>query len=409
MHLTSMALRNIGRNTRRSVLSGIAIGVSALAIVFVFSLLNGMRDNLFNNVRDFVSGDVRIRHQDFETYEHLSPLHLAVEHAETLRGRIVNLPEVESAVARINFSGAIYKQSADEAETLPIHGVGIDFSQEERYMRIGTFLHTGRLPAPEKNEAFIGEGFASHHGFSLGDAITVLAPTRTRGSNAFTVKVVGIGALPFQAVNTRTLFIPLARARHFVRMGDAASEILIKGTPHTSARQVAAAVAPLAPPPLTANSWQEVGLAYSYIQVATVSYIIIALIFFLLASTVIINTTMMVIFERIREIGTLSAMGMNPRTLVRLFFLEALFIGALGALAGVVGGTILSAAFATSGIDFSASIQGVDIEFSNIIYPRPTALISLIVFGYSVAVSALTTVIPSTRSARIKPIEALHA
>jgi len=65
-------------------------------------------------------------------------------------------------------------------------------------------------------------------------------------------------------------------------------------------------------------------------QYARTAYDVIALVFFLLASTVIVNTTMMVIFERMREIGTVAAMGMTPREIVRLFFLEAFFIGAIG-------------------------------------------------------------------------------
>ena len=402
-----MALRNISRNLRRSLLSAVAITVSAVAIVFAFSFLNGIRINLITNVQNFVSGDIRIRHKDYDTYEYLSPLHLAVEEARRQQAQIEVLPEITQAAVRINFPALFYVRG-NNSESIPVQGLGLDFAEEERFMEIGSFVQEGRLPIADRNEALIGEGFAKRHNLTIGDTITLLTTTKTRGSNAFTVQVVAIGQMPFNQVNNNIIFIPFERAQYFLRMGDAASEILIKRSTANSEEEALQAVQATLIGNNDARSWREIGLAYTYIQTATISYLIIALIFFLLASTVIINTTMMVIFERIREIGTLSAMGMNPPTLVRLFFLEALFISILGALIGTVGGSVLSAILGTTGIDMGSQLQGVDIEFSNIIYPRPTFLISLLVFIYSVIISALATLLPSSRSARIRPVEALR-
>ena len=61
MKLSQVALRNIGRNKRRSILSGIAIGVAAMAIVILFALIDGMQEDLSSNLHDFYSGMVRIR------------------------------------------------------------------------------------------------------------------------------------------------------------------------------------------------------------------------------------------------------------------------------------------------------------------------------------------------------------
>ncbi len=409
--LTAMAFRNISRNRRRSILSAIAIAVSALAIVFAFSLMNGLLSDLVGNVQNFVSGDIRIRHRDFDTYEYLTPLHLSVVEARNLQQQVEALPEVASAVTRISFPAVMYLSrsgGSESSESIPLQGIGVDFIHEERYQELSSLLRNGRLPNANSNEALIGSGFASRNNLIIGDSFTVLTTTRTRGSNAFTLEIVGIAQLPYNSLDSRAMLIPYDRAQYFLRMEEGATEILVKRAPSSSEEEALAAVNAVLEGPSEARSWRDIGLAFTYIQTATISYAIIALIFFLLASTVIVNTTMMVIFERIREIGTLSAMGMNPRTLVRLFFIEALFISIIGALCGALGGTLLSAIFGNIGIDFTNQLQGVDFEISNIIYPRPTALISLLVFLYSVVVSALATLLPSTRSARIRPVEALR-
>ena len=406
--LTTMAFRNISRNRRRSILSAIAIAVSALAVVFAFSLMNGLLSDLVGNVQNFVSGDIRIRHRDFDTYEYLAPLHLSVEDAASLQQQVEALPEVASAVTRISFPALMYLSRSEDSESIPLQGIGVDFIHEERYQELSSLLRDGRLPNANSNEALIGSGFANSNNLTIGDSFTVLATTRTRGTNAFTLEIVGVAQLPYSSLDNRAIFMPYDRAQFFLRMEDGATEILVKRSPTSSGEETLTAVNAVLGGQNVARSWRDIGLAFTYIQTATISYSIIAFIFFLLASTVIVNTTMMVIFERIREIGTLSAMGMNPRTLVRLFFIEALFISVIGALCGALGGTLLSAILGNSGIDFTNQLQGIDFEISNIIYPRPTFLISLLVFLYSVVVSALATLIPSTRSARIQPVEALR-
>jgi putative ABC transport system permease protein len=136
---------------------------------------------------------------------------------------------------------------------------------------------------------------------------------------------------------------------------------------------------------------------------------VIALVFFLLASTVIINTTMMVIFERMREIGTVAAMGMTPQEIVRLFFLEAFYIGAIAAFVGVVLGIAVTIPLSKTGIDLTQSMGGVDLEINPVIYPRLNIRSTVFVFFYSTAIASLASFIPSRRAAKIEPVEALRA
>ena len=88
MKLSIIALRNITRNKRRSLLSGIAIAISTLIIVFMFSLIEGMKADMSRNIFTYVSGHIRVRNAEYEQYETLNPLHLGIqEHTEVLESR----------------------------------------------------------------------------------------------------------------------------------------------------------------------------------------------------------------------------------------------------------------------------------------------------------------------------------
>ena len=160
---------------------------------------------------------------------------------------------------------------------------------------------------------------------------------------------------------------------------------------------------------LSVQVWTRVGIAAGYMRFARSAYDVIALVFFILASTVIVNTTMMVIYERMREIGTVAAMGMTPREIVRLFFLEAFYIGVIAAFIGVMLGIGITIPLSKVGIDLTQSMQGVDMEINPVVYPQLNIRSTVFIFFYSTIIASLASFIPSRRAAKIQPVEALRA
>ena len=196
-------------------------------------------------------------------------------------------------------------------------------------------------------------------------------------------------------------------------MPDQVTDLLVKTTGETdpveTASALESALASLSDTPLVAEAWTQLRTSYSFMEIADVTYAIMALFFFVLGSSVIVNTTMMVIYERTREIGTLSAMGMEGRQLIRMFFIEAVMIAAAGAAAGVFLGIAITAPFSILGLDMGASFEGIDFEVSNVLYPKINLRSTVFVFFYSVTVAALASLLPSRRAARVSPAEALRS
>jgi putative ABC transport system permease protein len=414
MKLAKIAFRNIMRNRRRSILSGSAIMVATMSIVLLFGMMEGMLDDMARNEKRYQSGAVNIRNAEFVKYERLNPSHLVIKDAEDKVKTLESYPWVTSLSKRINFAGRIYH---DDRE-YNVMGKGVDFTREKDFQQIEEALVRGRFPEPGKREAVIGIKLAEKIGLDLTDStpdkITILTMKSNRTSKHFTVEVVGLVAFPVSALNSTTLMIPLDTAQDLLLMDNALSEILLmvdeKAVSVNEAARILRDDLGSKFPDLAIQSWIETNLIFSMLNLAANVYNVFAAFFFVLGSSVIINTTIMVILERMKEIGTLGAMGMKGKELTRLFFLEAFFISVMGAFTGVVIGIVLILTVGKAGIPLGTMVEGLEgFSMSNYLYLALSIKSTVVVFFYSVAVSSLATFIPSRRAAKIEPVEALRA
>lgn len=431
MKLWRIALRNVARNKRRSLLSGSAIAVATLSVVLMFSLLGGMLGDLVSTTLTYDSGHARIRHAEYGRYETLSPVHLAVTGAGTLAARLQELPQVTGVLPRVRFAGAIYREDRNHGA----FGLGLDFAREievararlpqmsgsgagaaslEEFARAWQLaVHGGSLPRAGERELLIGAALAEELGLAVGDKLTILTRTALLSTQAWTFTVSGVIGFPIGGMR-RLLLAPLDVVQRFLKLsaGDGVTEILLYTGSEEEVPALTAALAGALPegdPGLAVQAWSETNPLFSMMLVATRVYDFIALFFFLLATTVIVNTTMMVVFERMKEIGTIAALGMTGTQISRLFFLEALFIGMAAALAGVALGCAIVLPLSQVGLDYSAAMEGVELNMSDVLYPRLSVRSTLLVFGYSIAVSAAASYWPARKAARLQPVEALRA
>lgn len=421
MNIQTMALRNINRNRRRSILSGTATAVATMAIVFLFALIGGMKKDYSDTVSRYVSGHVRIRHNEYSDNEHLNPLHLRVTNyqdlLETLESRY---PEAQLS-PRIRIPASLYREDQNTA----VQALGVRFPQEISYMNLGDYITRGEVPRTGSREVLIGPGLAEDLGLGVGDTITLLSQTMRRASNAMSFTVSGIVTFPLASLNRTTVLIPLEAAGGLVKMGDAVTEILLRIPDESQARALSREIQNLVSlgddqgdgvglaytadrAGLEILDWESVDMLITFLGLAELIYAVFAFVFFILASTVLINTTMMVVFERTREIGTIGAMGMLGREIVGLFFLEAFFIAVMGALGGLALGTAVVIPLQSIGLDFSEAMSGTSINIPGIIYPQYNLGTSLLVTLYSIVVASLAALLPSRRAASIAPVEALR-
>ena len=400
------AYKNISRNMRRSILSGAAIAVATMSIVMLFALIGGMTADLETNLRNYYTGDITVRNSDYEKYERFNPVHLTYD-IDTAEAAISGIEGVESWVPRTTFPTNMYIGGSNYGAL----GVGVDFEREAGYIDLDSILKDGRLPEAGENEMMIGAVLANQLHLGIDDKVTIMSMTASRGTNAITLKITGIAAFPVAALNSSNFWMPLDRVQYFLQTPGGAQQVLLKVADGENRKQIAkelntALVSEGTPGDV--KEMEQMSVMFTLLRFADAIYNVIAVFFFVLGSTVIINTTMMVIFERIREIGTLSALGMHGKELVRLFMLEGTFISAVGAGVGVIIGVVATLFLSRTGINFTDAMQGIDMEISTILYPVLSVPRTIFVYFYSVAIATLATLIPSRRASRIQPVEALR-
>jgi putative ABC transport system permease protein len=409
MNLLAVAFRNVGRNRRRSILSAVSIALATSVTVFMFALIEGLKKDMVWNTFTMETGQVRVRTEEFDENEKLNPLHLAVPEASAVIDVIRGLPEVKDLVPRIPFPTLLYKGG----KTYKARGIGVDVLREESFQGISKMLIEGRMPDMGTRETAIAVGLSREMGLGLGDKFTVWTGTATQGTNAMTFKIVGILRFSVASYNRYMFFAPLDTVQRLLGMQGSATEILVilrNGEVESKAvAGIAGSLREAGMTRLTVKPWSEVGIWYTYLKLADSIYAIFALAFVLLASTVVINTTMMTVYERTREIGTMSALGMKGGRIVFLFFLESLFIGLAGSISGTLLGIGITLPMSVYGLDYTEMMKNIDIGMSTVYYPILNVRSIVLSFLYSAAVAALVSILPSRRASRVEPVKALRA
>ena len=156
--------------------------------------------------------------------------------------------------------------------------------------------------------------------------------------------------------------------------------------------------------------WYAHNEMMEYLQLGTPHLRGIYLAILLLASFVVVNTFVMIVNERRREIGMLSALGLRPGRIRTLFLLEGGICGLLGSLLGTILGAALVWALSQVGIPMTGSeAMGADIMFPTTLYPEfnPGVLVYAFVGGFLVTVASVY--VPARQAARLKPTDALRS
>ncbi|NCN04016.1 MAG: ABC transporter permease [Spirochaetales bacterium] len=414
MKLLPLAARNIRRNVRRTILSATATAIATMTLMFLFAYIDGMKMDFSYVLSTFVSGHGRIRHAEYDDLEHLNPLHLRIVNYTQVIDYLKADPRVAGLSPRINLPAMFYQAGADEQTG--VRAIGVDFVRETTGMNLENILVSGAIPAPGDRGVLVGTTLARELGLEVGDTVTLLSQTMRRDTNAVSFTLRGIIEFPVAGLNKGTMLLPLEGAQRLSRMGDSVSEILYRLQDPSDARQVAGEIEGLLAQqgfstgdnPLSVKSWDQVDMIFSFMGMADLIYGIFGSVFFILASTVLINTTMMVINERTREIGTIGALGMLGSEIVRLFFLEALIIAVLGAFGGILLGAAIVVPLQIIGMDLSSATEGMEINISGLIYPQFNLVKTILVWFYAVVLTGLVALIPSRRASKILPVEALR-
>ena len=157
-------------------------------------------------------------------------------------------------------------------------------------------------------------------------------------------------------------------------------------------------------------SWKELvpdaGMMADFMTVYY--YIIMGVIFFALAFG-IINTMLMSVLERIKELGMLMAIGMNKKRVFRMIMLETIFLTLVGSLAGMVFGATLIGVFGKTGLNFASVQEGFEaVGWAAKVYPNINMGFFFGVTIMVIVIAILASIFPARKALQLNPVEAIR-
>lgn len=399
--LTRLALRNIIRNRRRSMITIAVIVFGAVGMI----LFGGYKAVTFNGLRE--SSIRRIGHIQIYGAGHgrdqsQKPLESGIENVEAVRAAIEADPRVRDTAAQITLMGLI--SNGEKSETYLATGVE---PARDRLSNGYRLVEGTELPAGESDAVLLGRGLADSLGAKPGTYLTLMTTTTSGSLDAMDVRVAGIIRTGVKEYDERAVRMPIDGAQQLLHTEKVEKLLVfVRETP------LAAAVQAGLTPMFASRGWKlemkgwrdlapfyhQVVLLYSGIF-GFIGLIVSALVIFSVANTVVMS-----ILERTREIGTLMAMGTTRGRVWRMFFLEGMLTGAIGGLAGLLAGAALAVVINRGNVMLPPPpgyTTGYQLEI--LLEPR----VMLTAFLLSLITATLSSILPALKASRMTIVDAL--
>lgn len=402
--LVSLALRNLTRNLRRTLITSVAVVLGTALLILGQGFIDGLDENVIRAAEDGTSGHVMLRPASWPEDQLGTPLDEARVPPPTLLARL----DAEQAwTSRLLFEGRLTRG----ADGVRIRFIGYDPERDPAVFSRDLWTLDGVWPASPQ-DVLISQPLSRLLGAGKGDLITAETRTLAGAVNALQFTVSGVLRTGNMALDNNTAWLPMQTVDALVFPEGARSELAVRlergrgGAVEAKAR-------------LAGDGWkastatEEVAdlLAANNIRRRAMSLLIFILM--AIAATGIANTVIMATYERVREIGTLRALGMSEGDVRAMFVLEG---GLLGILAGAFGAALGAAAvvyLSTHGIDLSQTVAateaGGNMNISLMLYTRLSWPVVGLAFTFGGVVAVLSSLYPAWHASRLNPADAVRA
>lgn len=397
--LLQLALRNLFRNTRRSVITAMTVTFGVALQILGWGLIDGLDENFLRAVRTTTTGDILLRPDGYPTDGLTYPLDQTAT-APDLTGKLDAV-----AAPRTEFLGRIVKG----AEASRVMGIAYDAVQDPLVFPRENFQIEGAWPAGDADEVVLGTGLASLVGAKVGDSVVIQTRTVDGAQNAYSYTVSGIVRTDSNGLDNNGAWLDSRVADRLLSLGARRSHVALK-LPYGADR--VAAKAALAGLGWTATTTEEEAADMLAINtIRRVALAIVVVIIMIIAALGIANTVIMAAYERVREIGTLLSLGMRKRDVSAMFLLEGLVLGVCAGIVGSIMGIAAVKYWEFNPIELPPEglKAGRDMAISAFIYAKfrwPPVFAAL---SFSAVIAVLASVWPARWAANQNPADAVRA
>ncbi len=405
IHLITIALRNLMRYRRRTLLTSSLIAFGVILVIVFGGLAISFRSQMIGTITNSSMGDLQVHAAGYVESIDNTPLHLflADSHfaavAQTLEGR----EEVAAFSPRIKFGAMIsnYAQTSNLRLTaiLPDRERATVTDLPKRITRTD-----GSAEILRPGEVIIPVNLMKGLGLKTGDDIVLIATNKEGSVNGIPVRVGGI----IESVvgpTGKDGYMHLDDAMSLLRMDrPEINEIAVKLKSFDNLKPLASSLRTSfegSGIPAEVHTWEQLSPFASIARIVDLLVLVVKFILISIVLVSILNIMTMSVFERVSEIGTIAAMGTSPGRIRLMFLLEGLSMGLVSTLAGTVIGIGLIWLLQAMSIDFRFGSMDVTLVPG---IPVDEVIMTAIIVTL---VSLLASVQPASRAAAMEPVDAL--
>jgi len=399
--LFTIALRDLGRNRRRSFFSALALAMGLGLLLIGASFIRGEMDSAMTSTIRLQSGHLQIRSQSYDESKTSLKWEDLVEDPAQVASQIASLAPVKAATPRLFASGIISVR--DESAGVRVMGIAPQSEANDPY-REGV-VSGEYLSADDRDGLLIGQPLAEKLGVQTGDQVNLSVNTSNGDIDEQVFTVRGIYSTQTNGFDLATIFLPLAKAQAMTRTENHASTIFVLLNDRDQTQAVISALQTGGYKLLTWTEMNEILIQTEDMSNAYMS--LVYMIVLAITATVIVNTLIMAVYERTREIGILSAIGMKSGRIMFMFLAEAFMLAVGGVFMGVILGYLAVAGLSSNGLYIgNMGLSGFLIP--NTVYPRLTveSMVNLSITAF--VVTLLAGLYPAILAARMEPVQALR-
>lgn len=402
VQIFKMAFRDLGRNRRRSFFSALAIAIGLALLMLLASVIKGEMGSAIDSAILLQSGHLQIRAESYD--ENKSSLKWAdlIENPDQIASQVAGLPQVKVATPRLFASG--FLSNGNESAGARIIGIDPASAANDPYRQ--GLLSGDYLTADDREGLLVGKPMADKLRLKAGDQISLSVNTSNGDVLEQTFTVRGIYTTNTYGFDNSIIFLPLAKAQAITQTENHASTIFVLLKDISSTDSVVSA---LKVSNLKVLSWVDMNSLIVEFETMANSYIgFFYLIILAITASVIINTLIMSVYERTREIGILSAVGMRGSRIMMMFLAESILLAIGGVILGLVVGWLGVFLFNING--FYIGNMGLNgMLVTDTIRAKLTLNDTINVSIMTFVVTLLSGLYPAVMASHMEPVEALRA
>ncbi len=405
--LLTVAWRNLWRQRRRSLITASAMAIAVGLCMSVICLNDGSYGLMFDLMVEQQLGHVQVHNPE---YPGKGQMYDTMTDAHDMLDKIDAIDDVKSASARLKGYALVGGAKKSAGAML----VGVLPEREKAITNVSKFMKQGvYLDESPPGSIIVGITLAEDLQLEIGDELVAVTQAADGSMGNALYSVTGIYKTGSALMDKGGAFMHLADLQDLLALPDQVHQVTLLGHDSEKLEALSAEVTAAVGDDKLVQTWKEASpQTAQLLSMQDIGAGVTLGIVFMVAGFGVINTMMMSVFERTREIGVLRAIGIRPRRMIAMVVIEALLLALLASAIGLTIGGLLDWWLIVYGLDFSADMPD-GIEFSGIVFEPVIYGVFrlgpvLATLGSVVSVSMLASLLPAWRAARLNPVDAIR-